>query len=321
MRSTVKLVGLACLIAGISQPSSGQEGELHSNTGKLMPRSPEVSAANPSPLAGQNTVTQVADNRMLPGIVAAVDVVTLSVPMNGVLDRIHVSEGDRVTCGQQLAALDDRIALASVRLAEVMANQNATILQARQQQQQAERFLGRVRNAQANKAASDHELDQAQADFDSACQSLKQAEERQTQAMAQLELERAKLAGHQIVAPFDGSVSRIVAHVGESMNTSQPLMQIVNLSQLQVDLHVPAVLFGKLVVGSEYSLDAGVPVSSRIPAKLKAAENVIDAATNTFRCVFLIDNHDEKLPAGFVVRLVMNSSTTATQAAFRINNR
>ena len=256
-------------------------------------------------------------DKMLPGIVVAVDAVTLSVPMNGVLDRINVTEGDRVTRGQPLAALDDRIALASVRLAEVLANHNALIVQAQQQQLQMERFLSRVSKAHASKAASDHELDQAKAEFNSACQSLKQAEERQEQARAQLELERVKLAGHQIVAPFDGCVSRIAAHVGQSMNTSEPLLQIVNLSQLKVELHVPANLFGKLVVGSEYSLDAGSPVNGHILARLKASENMIDAATNTFRCVFLINNLDEKLPAGFVARLAANSSATSTRTALR----
>ena len=317
MRSIIKIVGLALLIGGVAQVSSGQQGRAQNLTGRSTQLPSAVTTTNPSPPAGPNDELQPAYGKMLPGIVTAVEVATLSVPMNGILDRIHVTEGDRVTRGQPLAALEDKIALASVRLAEVMANQNAMLLQASQQQQQAERFLSRVKNAHDSHAASDHERDQAQADFDSACQSLRLAEERQKQAIAQLELERAKLAGHQILAPFDGRVSRIVGHLGQSMNTSQPVLQIVNLRQLQVVLHVPASLFGQLTVGNEYSLDAGIPVSGPIQAKLLATEHVIEAATNTFRCVFLIDNPDETLPAGFVVRLVTHSSTATTRAALQ----
>ena len=81
---------------------------------------------------------------MLPGIVTARNGITLSVPMDGVLLRLHVNEGDRVTSGQPIAAMDDRIAAASVRLAEVQAGQNSTIIHAQLQKQQAERFLHRV---------------------------------------------------------------------------------------------------------------------------------------------------------------------------------
>ncbi len=255
--------------------------------------------------------------RMLPGVVTATQKVTLSVPMNGVLDRILVSEGDAVVAGQAIASLDDRVARASVRSAEVLAGQDSAIVQARQQQDHAQRFLNRVRGAHADKAASEHELDEAQSKFDLASQALKQADERQVQAMAQLQLEQARLELHHIPAPFDGTVSRIAAHGGESMNPGDPLLQIVNVRQLKVELHVPAQLFGKLVRGERYPLDAGVPVSRPIQGKLQACENMIDAATNTFRCVFLIDNSDESLPAGFIVRLSTPTSEVSPRTALR----
>jgi RND family efflux transporter MFP subunit len=223
MRPFLRIFRCLYLITSMAPVVAGQDVELH---------------AHSSP-----------PDKMLPGIVTAVDVATLSVPMNGILDRIYVTEGDRISRKQPLASLDDKIALASVRLAEVMADQQSIILLARQQQEQAERFLRRVSTAHTSMAASDFELDQAQGEFDSACQLLKQAEERQRQALAQLELERAKLSSHQITAPFDGRVSRINAHVGESMNSSQPLLQIVDLRQLKVELYIPASLFGDLVVG------------------------------------------------------------------------
>jgi RND family efflux transporter MFP subunit len=265
----------------------------------------------------KSDTTESAAVVMLPGIVAARHGITLSVPMNGILYRLHVHEGDRVTAGQPIAAMDDRIAAASVRLAEVQASQDAAIIQAQLQKLQAERFLSRVQNANAASAASELELDEAQAALDSACQSLKQAHERHQQARAQLELERAKLASHQIVAPFDGSVSRIAASPGQTMNTSEPLLQILDVRQLKVELHVPSTHFGLLRRGSQYQLEAGTPVNSRITATLQSTEMMIDAGTNTFRCTFLIDNEDEKMPTGFLVRLIEPAESPATQTAHR----
>jgi hypothetical protein len=95
------------------------------------------------------------------------------------------------------------------------------------------------------------------------------------------------------------------------------LLQIVNLRQLKVELHIPSQFFGRLVRGESYPLDAGTPVNRPIRGTLQARENMIDAATNTFRCIFLIDNDDESLPAGFVVRLSLPTDNPLPKTALR----
>ena len=59
----------------------------------------------------------------------------------------------------------------------------------------------------------------------------------------------------------------------------------------------------RIAAGEPVGLLAGVPVSGRIEGQLKYAAPVVDAATQTFRCVFTINNQDLRLPAGFSVRL------------------
>lgn len=88
-------------------------------------------------------------------------------------------------------------------------------------------------------------------------------------------------------------------------------------SLMKVELHVSAQLFGKLVRGETYPLDAGAPVNRAIKGQLQASENMIDAATNTFRFVFLIDNQDESLPAGFIVRLTAPTSEVSPRTLLR----
>jgi RND family efflux transporter MFP subunit len=258
---------------------------------------------------------------MLPGVVTPVDVVTLSVPMDGVISQIFVQEGTFVTDRQPLAALDDRVARASMNVAKIQAAQTAALEQAQQQQQKALRFLERIRRSHENKAASGNELDQAQSEFDFASQNLKLAYERKEQSEAQLQLEQARVENHRILAPFPGHVTRITAHSGQSMNVGDAILMLVDTRRLKAELHVPAVHRNELLVGREYRLDAEMPIGRQISARLMACENMIDAATGTFRCVFEIDNPGENLPAGFLVRLaeaspvaLRHSVTTFEQA-------
>ena len=79
------------------------------------------------------------------------------------------------------------------------------------------------------------------------------------------------------------------------------------MSSLEVELHLPLVLYGKLRIGEDYPLLADEPVGSELTGRLRHTASIIDSATKTSRCVFIIDNHDGGLPAGFAVRLQTNN--------------
>lgn len=274
-----------------------------------LPVEPAISQNAPATDREAETVS------MLPGVVTPVDLVTLSVPMDGVVAEIMVKEGAVVEADQPLAVLDDRVARASMNIARMQASQTATLDQAFQQQQKAARFLERIRKSHEHKASSGNELDQAQSEYDFASQNLKQAQERQQQADAQLQLEVARLENHRILAPFSGRVTRITAHAGQSMNLGDAILMLVDTRRLKTELHVPASLRNALVPGKEYQLEAEMPITCRVSCRMIACENMIDAATGTFRCVFEIENPDETLPAGFLVRLVKPETIVLQEAA------
>lgn len=242
--------------------------------------------------------------RMLPGVVEPAQIVTMSVPMDGVLAKIHVTEGQQVIAGQELAVLDNRIAAESVRTAAATAQQQFDIRSAQVELAMARRYRKRLEYAHELEAASDLELDQSQERLEQAEANLAQARGRHTVALAQLELERARLASHSVTAPFSGRIVRIEGRCGQTMTQADTLLTLVNLETLRADLHVPFIWLGKLEVGQSYPLAADAPVQGPLWAKLVAFEPMIDAATKTFRCVFEIENAAGELPAGFAVRLL-----------------
>ena len=54
-------------------------------------------------------------------------------------------------------------------------------------------------------------------------------------------------------------------------------------------------------MGQAYPLRAEPPVDQTLIATLVAIDPVLDSGTQTFRCVFEIDNDQLSLPAGFLV--------------------
>ena len=241
---------------------------------------------------------------MLPGMVEPEQLVNMSVPLDGVLGELAVREGDFVIKGQLLAKMDTRVAEEAVRVAEASANQQASIEAAETEHRAAQSYLNRVRYASELQAASELEIDQAHDRVEVTKAGVAQAKNQQQVALTQLALEQARLRAHSILAPFTGRVIRIDAKAGQTMTRSEPLLTLVNMQTLRADLHVPIRWFRKLKVGETFELMAYEPVDAKIPARLLSCEPLIDAATKTFRCVFVIDNSSEDLPAGFSVRLV-----------------
>ncbi len=240
---------------------------------------------------------------MLPGVVDAEQAVDLAVPAAGVIEQVLVHEVEQVEAGQLLARLDDRLARASLQAARAVADRTALIERAQSTVSLAEKYLSRVRDAYEKDAASGLELDEAEGRLHEAQAGLSQAREQQREAQAQVALEKVRLAGHELRAPFAGTVMRITAKPGSAANPNEPILRLVDARRLRVTLYVPVRYYGRLREGDAYTLAAEAPAPPRVQATLTAHEAMIDAATETFRCVFDIENNDLTLPAGFAVTL------------------
>jgi multidrug efflux pump subunit AcrA (membrane-fusion protein) len=131
---------------------------------------------------------------------------------------------------------------------------------------------------------------------------LSDALEQAHMARAQLELERARLAIHEVRAPFHGRILDVEVSKGQSMVRSESILTLADLKTLRVELHVPIAWYGRVEVGRTYELLADEPVGQIVQGILVAAQPVVDAGTRTFRCTFEIDNAHEQWPAGFIVR-------------------
>lgn len=277
----------------------------------VMCLAPAVVALGPFRVCPAQVRTTVADTTdpgasasvgdLLPSIVRPQRDARLSSPIDGTLAEIPVKEGQFVRAGQVVARLDNRVALGSLAVAQAAAARTGTLERARSELRWARRYLDRL--LEAGDAASPHSLDQARGAVDRAAANLKIAEEDHEQALANVELQQARVALYDIRAPFAGTVVKIEATVGESVQRAQPLVRLVNTDRLETDLFLPVSWFGKIKPGQPCRLLAEAPVSSVVPATTVAVEPLIDATTRTFRCRVVIDNRSGKLPAGFAVRM------------------
>ena len=228
----------------------------------------------------------------------------LKAAAGGLVSRISIGEGARVSTGQSLLTLDDRVEKASVSVAAQAAAAQAGLEQARVQLQVAQSIFERTQSAYQASASSNLELDAKRAELDQARAAYEAEREAIDRAKAELELANANLERLTLDAPFDGEVVALLAQVGSTVLPGDELLRVADLSTLRVEMHLPTELFGMVQSGATLTLHASKPVNRSIQAEVVFSAPVIEATSGTFRTILEIDNRDRSLPSGFEVWLV-----------------
>jgi len=238
------------------------------------------------------------------GIVRPSKQVTLTAPLDGVLEKLLVSEGDDVKADQPVARMDDDVQRAAVAVARLRADGNAEMRQAKLQLAEARIQHERFMQAFDEDAASDWEVRRAKLRRDHAAAELDVIDERRELAKANLRLEQARLKRYSIHAPFVGRIVHEAVEPGATLAKGDAIVSLVALDPLEAEIHLPAELYGHLQPGMQVHLRAGAPVNEQLEGRVKTVTPLIDPASRTFRCVFVIDNPEQQMPGGFKVTLV-----------------
>ncbi|MGQ9427273.1 efflux RND transporter periplasmic adaptor subunit [Gilvimarinus sp. F26214L] len=162
----------------------------------------------------------------LTGTVSSPRHAVLSTEVEGLISAVHVDEGDPVATGDILVELDPELSRIALDAAEAaVAQRRETVADLRRQVEEA-----RTLAANNNFPASELRGLESQ---------LRVGEAEQRAAQAELRRAQAELERHWIRAPFNGTVSRKLADLGEWMSPGAELVELLATDQLRLDFQVP----------------------------------------------------------------------------------
>jgi membrane fusion protein (multidrug efflux system) len=218
------------------------------------------------------------------GSVTAVQGVTVSADLPGIVQQISFDSGHTVSQGDVLVRLDAKQELAQLAAAEAQRNLARLALQ-------------RNRDLVAKGIVAQSSFDQADAEY-------KSAEARAGEI-------RATIARKTIRAPFSGVLGIRQINVGQYLNGGAPIVSLQALRPAYVNLTVPQHELAGLTPGTAIEVVSDA-LAAPETGKIAAIDSVIDEATRNGRVQAIFENRDGKLRPGMYVEARLARSATSS---------
>jgi multidrug efflux pump subunit AcrA (membrane-fusion protein) len=140
-------------------------------------------------------------------------------------------------------------------------------------------------------------------------QELKAASAQRDAARGHFESAQAQLNYSRITSPIDGVVTDLPFYAGEMPASGQPIVTVMDVSQVIARTHVSPAQAAVLKVGDEANIigAGGIPY----PAKVSQVSPALDAANSTVEVWVQADNKDNALRPGTSVKVEIIAQTVS----------
>ena len=208
------------------------------------------------------------------GSLKAVNGVTVSTDLAGIVSKIEFESGTEVKKGAPLVTLDTTQEEAQLRSAEARLHL-------------AKLDLERKRDLVTKKAV-------AQSDLDAAESQLAQVE-------ASVQEMKAVVGRKQITAPFDGTVGIRQVNIGQYLNPGAAIAPLQSIDPIYVEFALPQQHLEVVEVGKKVRIHASGLAGAEFEGEITAVDSRIDESTRNVMIQGTIKNPEHKLRPGMFV--------------------
>ena len=205
------------------------------------------------------------------GTLRAVQGISVSPEVAGVVREIHFESGQQVNQGDLLVQLD--IAVEQAQLKGFQA-----------QEKLAELSLKRVQNLAKTQVSAQAELDQATANYQ--------------QAQANVESTQAAIDKKTIRAPFSGLAGIREIALGQYLAAGDNIVTLQSLDPIYANFSLPQQDFSLVRVGQPVTVQVDAFPNKPFPGTITAINSKVTATTRTFDIQATLTNSDFKLRPG-----------------------
>lgn len=249
-------------------------------------------------------------------------IVEIHAPAVGLIDKVHVDQGDVVRTGQVLAVLESEAEQAVADLAKFRSTMTGPILTAEARAEHTAQKFGRKDELLKKGFVTVEDKDQSRAEKKVAEAELHEAQENKQLAGYEYRRAAAQLKLRTIRSPVPGVVTERLLNPGEVAELGvgqKPILKIAQLDPLRIEVILPIRMYGQLSKGAVAEIVPESPIGGSYSAYIQGIDKVLDAASATFAVRLELQNANYKLPAG--VRCKANFTPTSDPKSPNVKGR
>jgi membrane fusion protein (multidrug efflux system) len=261
-----------------------QQQEINNKIKQLDDKISELDKSKKIPLITTFTVQQEVFNHYLElqGNVQTKQNLVIYPEIPGILQRVYVKEGQRVSKGQLLASIDDGGMEQQVAQLQIQADLAKTTFE-RQERLWDKKIGSEIQYLQA-----------------------KSSYEAQQKAVSQL---KSQLEKSSVRAPFSGVIDDVISEQGSVVSPGQSqLMRIVNLRDMYIETDVPESYISSVSKNKDVLVEFPV-LGKTMNAKIRQTGNFINPANRTFKIEIAVPNKDRAIKPNLTAKLKINDYT------------
>lgn len=209
----------------------------------------------------------------------------IAAEVSGRLTKIAVRAGEKVRQGQLIAEIDP---------SDIAQQHNADQADIRRLQAllaQQERLVTRQNELVQKSFISKNAVDDASAQRDALRSQLEAAQ-------ARAALSANNLRKTRVVAPFDGSIEKQIAAVGEYLKLGDPIVTLISNSRLRANLPFPETAAQRLKLGQTVRLNSPLLPDAHIEGTIEDIRPTLTDGSRAIEVIARIDNPGETLKGG-----------------------
>ena len=210
------------------------------------------------------------------GTVTAINGVTISTDLAGIVSKIAFESGSQVNAGDLLVQLNTDQEQA--QLAQAEANRDWTQI-----------TLARNQDLVAKKTVSQSDFDSANAQF--------------RQAKATVDQFKALIARKTLRAPFAGVVGIRQINLGQYLNTGDAVVTLQSFDPIYVNFSLPQQNLSQLTVGQSVEINMDAYGDKVFPGKVTAINSLVDQNSRNVQIQATLPNSETQLRPGMYAKV------------------
>ncbi|HET7366547.1 MAG TPA: efflux RND transporter periplasmic adaptor subunit [Burkholderiales bacterium] len=226
----------------------------------------------------------------LPGTVQAVSQATVRAKVAAEVKRVLVREGDRVRAGQTVAEFD------TANLRAMLAERTAAVAAAKADLATAERTRNQNAELYKQKFISQSAYEASESGFQAKAAAVELAK-------AQLEQTQIMLNDAIVRSPIAGVVAKRYVQPGEKVGFDAPLIQVVDLSDLEVQAQASLADIANIKPGMPTSVQIEGLAERTFPGRVERINPAAEAGTRSINVYVSLANEGSLLKAGMFARV------------------